>query len=205
MFLQVFQGRVRHSEPVYVELDAWIKEIAPGTEGWLGSTAGVTDDNRFIGIARWQSSAAARHHGERPEQKHWWSAFAELFEDPPTLRESSEVLLDVRAEPDQARFVQVMQGRATDLDQARRLFGSHGGEWASFRPEILGTVGCLFDDGGYTVATYFTDEASAREGEHRTPPAELQQQMDDISSLAVGLPEYFDLREPWVHSPANSR
>lgn len=201
MFIQVFQGQVRHSEPVYVELDVWIKEIAQGTHGWLGSTAGVTDDKRFIGIARWESSEAARRHGERPEQKHWWSAFTELFVDPPTLRESTQVFLDVRAEPDEARFVQVMQGRGTDLDRARELLGAHRGEWASFRPEILGTVGCLFDDGGYTVATYFTDEAAARAGEHRTPPPELQEQMDELNSLAVGLPEYFDLREPWVHSP----
>jgi hypothetical protein len=201
VFLQVIQGQVRHSEPVYVELDVWIKEISRSAEGWLGSTAGVTEDKRFIGLGRWDSAASARRHGERPAQKHWWSAFTELFTDPPTLRESSDVFIDVPGEPDLARFVQVMQGRGTDMGRARELMGSHSEEWAAFRPEILGTVGCMFDDGAYTMAIYFTDEQAAREGERKEPPEELKAEMEELNSLSVGVPEFFDLREPWIQSP----
>jgi len=201
VFIQVIQGQVRHSEPVYVELDAWIKEISRSVEGWLGSTAGVTDDKRFIALARWESEEAARRHSARPEQDHWWKAFSELFDDPPTFRETSEVFIDVPREPDQARFVQVMQGRGTDMDRARELMGAHSDQWAAFRPDILGTVGCMFGD-GYTTASYFTNEEAAREGERKPPPPELQAEMDELESLVVGVPEFFDLREPWVHTPS---
>ena len=35
-------------------------------------------------------------------------------------------------------------------------------DWASFRPEILGSVGALHPDGAYTMCIYFTSEAEAR-------------------------------------------
>ena len=203
MFVQVIQGRVRHAEPVYVELDAWMKEIGPGTQGWLGSTAGVTSDKRFIALARWESPDAAARHSARPEQDHWWRAFGELFEDFPTVRETSDVVTDLRREPYEARFVQVMQGRSTDPRRAYELAGTHSDEWRGFRPEILGTMACLHDDDAYTVAAYFTDEQAAREGERRTPPPELATEMDEVNSLAIGMPEYYDLGEPWIHSPSH--
>jgi hypothetical protein len=201
VFIQVIQGNVRHAEPVLVELDAWIKEIARGTVGWLGSTAGVTADKRFIGLARWESEDAARRHSARPEQDHWWSAFTELFVDLPTFRETTEVMVDTPGDPDHARFVQVIQGRGSDPARARDLMGAHEAEWAAFRPEILGTVSALFDDGGYTMAVYFTNEEAAREGERKQPPPALKAQMDELNSLTLGEPEFYDLREPWVHSP----
>ena len=117
------------------------------------------------------------------------------------MRGSSDVIIDVPGEPNQARFVQVIQGRGSDLARARALMGSHPQEWAAFRPEILGTVGCLFDDGSYTMAVYFIDEAAAREGERKTPPPELKAEMDELNSLTVGEPEFFDLPEPWTDSP----
>jgi len=203
VFVQVIQGQVRHAEPVYVELDVWLKEVGPGTQGWLGSTAGVTSDMRFVGLARWESPEAAERHSARPEQDHWWQAFRELFVDLPTVRGTSDVVTDLRREPYEARFVQVMQGRSTDPRRAHELAGSHSDEWRRFRPEILGTVACLHDDDAYTVAVYFTNERAAREGERRTPPPDLAAEMDEMSTLAVGMPEFFDLREPWIHSPSH--
>lgn len=202
MFMQVFQGQVRHAEPVYVELDQWVKEIARGTTGWIRSAAGVTDDKRFIGFALWESQDDARRHAARPEQQHWWQAFSTLFVDLPTTIESADVFVDLPGDPEHAHFVQVMQGRSTNPDRARELLGSHRAEWAAFRPEILGTVGCLHDDGTYTMAVYFTDEQAAREGERKQPPPDLKAEMDELMSLSTGEPEYFDLRSPWLHSPS---
>jgi hypothetical protein len=201
VFIQVIQGRVRHAEPVYVELDQWIKEIAQSAEGWVGSTAGVTDDMRFIGLSRWETEELARRHSARPEQDHWWSAFTTLFDAPPTFSETTQVVVDTPGDPDRARFVQVVRGRGSNPARARELMGAHSKEWAEFRPETLGTVGALFDDGGFTMAVYFTDEAAAREGERKEPPPVLKAEMDELNSLMVGQPEFFDLREPWLHSP----
>ncbi len=200
MFIQVIQGQVRHAEPVYVELDQWIKELSRTAEGWLGTTAGVTGDNRFIALSRWESEDLARRNSTRPEQDSWWRSFSELFTELPTFHESSDVVLDIQGDPDHARFVQVMQGRGREPDRARELLTSHPEEWAAFRPEILGSVGCTYDDGAYTMAIYFTNEEEAREGERKQPPPELQAEMDEMMTLSEGEPVFFDLREPWLHS-----
>jgi hypothetical protein len=202
VFVQVIEGRVRHTEPVYVELDVWIKELSRSAQGWLGSTAGVTDDMRFIALSRWDSAESARQHSARPEQDHWWRAFRELFVDAPAFRETSDIFVDTPGDPDQARFVQVMRGAATDPGRARDLMGAHRGQLATFRPEVLGTLACAHGDGTLTVAAYFTTEDAAREGERKQPPPELKADMDELNSLAIGPLEFFDLREPWLHSPA---
>jgi hypothetical protein len=110
------------------------------------------------------------------------------------------VFLDIQGDPDHARFVQVMQGRGTNPGRARELMSSHSDEWAAFRPEVLGSVGCMYDDGAYTMAVYFTDEESAREGERKQPPPELQAEMEEMNAMSVGEPDFFDLRAPWLHS-----
>ena len=52
MFVQVIQGQVTDAGKVRAALDRWAAEVAPGAIGWLGSTAGVTGDGRFIALAR---------------------------------------------------------------------------------------------------------------------------------------------------------
>jgi hypothetical protein len=98
-------------------------------------------------------------------------------------------------------FVQVIQGRGSDPDRARELMAQDSTEWAGFRPEILGSVAVGHEGGAYTMAIYFTTEAAAREGERKEPPPELKAQMDEMAALSVGEPEFFDLTQPWLHSP----
>jgi len=43
----------------------WIQELAPVALGWLGSTGGVTDDGRFIAVARFGSREAPTATGSR--------------------------------------------------------------------------------------------------------------------------------------------
>jgi len=51
------------------------------------------------------------------------------------------------------------------------------------------------------MALYFTSEAEAREGERKEPPPELKAQMEEMDKLSVGVPEFFDLKDPWLNSP----
>jgi hypothetical protein len=74
------------------------------------------------------------------------------------------------------------------------------GEWAAFRPDIIGSVAVEHDEGFYTVALYFTTEQAAREGERKEPPPELKAQMEEMDALSIGEPEFFDLKEPWLNS-----
>jgi hypothetical protein len=201
MFVQVIQGQVADAGEVRAALDRWAAEVAPGSIGWLGSTAGVTEDGRFIALARFESEDAARRNSDRPEQDRWWAETSQLFSGEATFKDSSDVTVDLVGEPDEAGFVQVMQGRGTDTDRARELMSDDSSAWADFRPEILGSVAVGHEGGAYTMAVYFTSEAEAREGERREPPPELRAQMEEMAALNLGEPEYFDLKQPWLYSP----
>jgi hypothetical protein len=201
MFVQVIQGQVADAEQLHAALDRWAQELAPGASGWLGSTAGVTEDGRFIALARFESEEAARANSSRPEQDRWWSETAKLFTGEPTFKDSTDVIPDVSGDPDTAGFVQVMQGRGTDPDRARELMAEDSSEWADFRPEVIGSVAVGHDGGAYTMAMYFTSEAEAREGERKELPPKLKAQMDEMAALSVGVPDFFDLKQPWLYSP----
>jgi hypothetical protein len=201
MFVQVIQGKVRDPEQAHAALDRWSEELAAGAAGWLGSTAGVTEDGTFLATARFESEDAARANSERPEQDRWWSEASQLFSDEPTFLDSSEVDVDLQGDPDRAGFVQVIQGRTSDPQRARELMNEGPDDWSSFRPDMLGSLSVGHDEGAYTVVLYFTSEEEAREGERKEPPAELKAQIDEMGKLEVGEPTFLDLKQPWLYSP----
>ena len=201
MFVQVIQGRVSDPGPVRAAFERWVEELAPGAAGWLGSTAGVTDDGRCIALARFESEQAARRNSDRPEQERWWAETSKLFAGEVGFRDSTKVLVDVVGDPDEAGFVQVIQGRSSDPGRARELMGQGSSDWAAFRPDVIGSVLVEHDEGAYTMALYFTSEEEAREGERKEPPPDIKAQMEEMDALSVGEPEFFDLKQPWLYSP----
>jgi hypothetical protein len=201
MFVQVIQGQVSDADRIHAALDQWVHDLAPGADGWLGATAGVTDDGTFIEVVRFDSEEAARRNSNRPEQDQWWAETARLFSGKPIFHDSTDVIVDTPGEPERAGFVQIMQGRGTDPDRARELMEQDSDKWAEFRPDILGSVGAQYEGGAYTMAMYFTSEKEAREGERKEPPPELKAQMDEMNALSAGPPEFYDIREPWLYSP----
>jgi hypothetical protein len=201
MFVQVIRGQVSDGDQVRAALDRWMQDLAPGASGWLGSTAGVTEDGRFIALARFESEDAARRNSDRPEQDRWWTETSKLFTGEVTFRDSTDVTVDVNGDPDSAGFVQIMQGRGTDPDRAKELMSQNPDEWAAFRPDVICSVAVGHEGGAYTMAMYFTSEAEAREGERKQPPPELAALMAEMDKLSVGEPEFFDLKQPWIYSP----
>lgn len=201
MFVQVIKGRVSDREEMHAALDQWAQELAPAATGWLGTTAGVTAAGQLVVVVRFDSEEAARRNSDRPEQGQWWAQTAKLFTDEPTFRESTEVDLDLPGDPDQAGFVQVIEGRSSDPARARELMAQNPQAWAAFRPEILGSVGIGFDGGEYTAVLYFTSEEAAREGERKEAPPELKAQMDAMGAVEVGAPAFHDLTDPWLYAP----
>lgn len=204
MFVQVIQGQVQDAEQAHAAFDRWVEELAPEATGWLGTTAGVTEDGRFIALARFESAEAARQNSESPAQDKWWHEFASVLTDDAIFHDSDDVTLDLQGDPNSAGFVQVMQGKGSSPERARELMAQDPEVWAAFRPDVIGTVTTMYDSGDYTMAIYFTSEADAREGEQKEPPAEIKAAMDELTALAEGPPEYFDLKQPWLYSPAST-
>ena len=74
MFIQVIQGMCTDEAMLRQHMDRWREDLAPGADGWLGGTYGMTDDGQFVGVVRFESREAAARNSLRPEQGEWWAA-----------------------------------------------------------------------------------------------------------------------------------
>ena len=200
MFIQVIQGKVSDEAGLRSTLDQWEDRLAAGAVGWLGTTAGVTDDGRFIALARFSDAAAAKANSERPEQGEWFAEVSKHFDGEPDFMDCENVQVMLDGGSDDAGFVQVMRGRSTDVARMHSLFLSHSDDMRQARPEIIG--GLLLDggDGQYVEAIYFTSEADARKGEASDPPEEVRAEIEEAMGL-MGDATYFDLKDPILRSP----
>jgi hypothetical protein len=201
MFIQVVEGRVSDAGRLRAAMDEWLEGLAPGADGWLGSTAGVTDDGRFVALVRFESQDAARRNSDRPEQDQWWTETAKLLTGDVTFHDCRESVSFGRGGSDDAGFVQVIQGRVRDVERMRALNEQAESAWGDFRPDVIGGIVALHGDGGFTNAVYFTSEEEARAGEGAEPPVELKALMEEEQSLYEGDLRFFDLRVPWLSSP----
>jgi hypothetical protein len=201
MFVQIIQGTTSDPEGLRAAGDRWIRDLAPGATGWLGSTSGVTEDGRAITVVRFESEEDARRNSDRPQQDQWWAETSKLYNGDASFKDSTDVTVDLQGDPDQAGFVQIMQGRGGDPERARELMNTDADKWAEFRPDILGSVAVGHEDGAYTMVLYFTSEAEAREGERKEVPPELRANMEEMDKLTIGETEFFDLKQPELRSP----
>jgi hypothetical protein len=203
MFIQVIQAKVSDAAGLRSTLDEWEQRLAPGAVGWLGTTAGITDDGTFIALARFSDADAAQANSERPEQGEWFAEVAKQFDGEPDFLDCDDVKEWMGGGSDDAGFVQIMRGRAErseDASRMRDMMAQRGDNVRADRPEILGGLMLLADDGRWVNAIYFTSEKEAREGEAKPPPEEIRAEIEENMS-ALGDVTYFDLKDPILRSP----
>jgi hypothetical protein len=197
MFIQVITGEVADAAGLESAFDRWRTEVRPGATGFLGSTAGVTADGRFVALARFESVEAARANSDRAEQGAWWAEVEKCLAAPPTFHDCTEVDTFRSGGSDDAGFVQIMQGRA-DRERLRALDERVEAVLPDLRPDLLGSVRA-WDGDQYTEAAYFTSEAEARAGEAKPPPPELADAMREWQDV-MGPVTYYDLPHPMLIS-----
>ena len=200
MFAQIIRGKVSDPTAVRPVVDRWMTELGPTAKGWLGSTSGVTDDNEVFVLVRFESEEAARANSDRPEQGAWWAEMEKVFDGQPAFQDSNDVQVDTSGDPDAAGFVQVMTGQVRDPDRAKELVANQP-RMQDVRPDVLGSVTVGHDDAKWTMIVYFRSEQEAREGERKEVPAEIAKAMEELQSLAIGQPQFLDLKNPWLDSP----
>jgi hypothetical protein len=201
MFAQVIQGRARGAEALAKRMEEWDRDLKPGAQGFLGSTAGVSDDGEFIAIARFESEEAARRNSDRPEQGEWWAETARYLEGGVRFYDCTEVEVLWGGGSDDAGFVQVIQGRLQDEDHKARWRQAEADaeQWLrDNRPDLIGGVRA-WQGTNFSDFVYFTSEEEARAGEKRQPPAE-QGGADDWMGQVEDL-KFIDLRRPVFSSP----
>ncbi len=198
MFVQIINGRVKDADEVR-RLDArWRKDVMPGAKGFLGSTVGVADDNRFLAFVRFSDAAAARANSDRPEQSAWWAEFEKCLEGTPTFRESNDVALLFDGGSDKAGFVQVMEGSVSDRAKAEAFETPEMlDELHAARPDLIGSIRAWLDGGKFVDVAYFTNEGDARKGEKSE---QFSEQSEQYMAL-FGDMAFLDLRDPILTSP----
>jgi hypothetical protein len=167
----------------------------------LGSTGGVTDANELFILTLFESEEEARANEARPEQGQFWAEVFDLFRSEPAIQTSTRVYSDTNGDLNSTGFVQIRSGQVSDGDRMLDLMEGN----SSFRTaheDILGIVGVVSDDGGFTNAVYFTSyEASCRLDEDNDMPSDVQARGEEMMTLVVGEPEYLDLKDPWLGCP----
>src|SRR5918998_5468997 len=119
MFIQILRGRAVDRDGVVRQLDRWREELSDGAAGWLGSTAGITGDDRFVGSFRFDSAESARRNSDRPEQTEWWNDFSK-YVDTPRFWDCDLVEEYKGGGSDDAGFVQVIMCRVLKPEEFRR-------------------------------------------------------------------------------------
>lgn len=197
MYIQVITGKVVDPEGLERQMDRWDRELRPGADGFLGATSGTTDDGRFIALARFESEDAAQRNSGRSEQGEWWAETEKTVSDV-EFRNSVEVVTMGGGGSNDAGFVQVMRGRIIDagkMQELRAKMAEFESVMAGFRPDVLGDVTIVHDDGTYTDVIYFTSESEARANEAKEMPVEAQAMFAEWSA-AASVDEYLDLKKP---------
>ncbi|MEO6145177.1 MAG: hypothetical protein ABIP19_14470 [Dermatophilaceae bacterium] len=202
VFIQIIQGTCRDADTLHRQMDMWRQEMGPKAEGWLGGTYGVTDDNQFIGVVRFESKEAAARNSTRPEQGAWWAETEKCFDGDVTFHDCDEALEFLGGGADDAGFVQVIQGRVEDPERFRRFFEQQPMDMLKqARPEIIGGTIAMEPDGRFTQTVAFRTEDAAREGERQEMPEEMSRTMEEEMSQMKDV-TYLDLRHPWFASKA---
>ena len=199
MFIQVFQGKVADEAGLQRCMDRWMKELQPGAEGYLGTTAGTADDGTYVALARFESEDAARRNSERPEQAAWWAETQKCFEGEVSFMDCANVTPWLGGGSDQAGFVQIMEGHSSDAARMLHLLTEASARIHEVRPEIMGGMFATYGDDGYVEAIYFTSEAEARNQEKMSMPDDLRSLFEEEQQLG-GDVTYYDLHRPMLVS-----
>lgn len=194
MFVQVIQGKATDRDALEKQWRKWSEQVKPVAEGFLGATAGVTSDGRFVAVARFQSEAAARRNSDLSEQTQWWLE-TEKYLEGATFVDCTGAEEWLGGGSDDAGFVQVITGTS---EEDRDMTPGQEEQIRKVRPDLIGGLSAKHPDGKtWTTVAYFTDEAAAREGEQKD---EFQREMQEAGATP-DLNTYWDLSNPWLDGP----
>jgi hypothetical protein len=196
MFIQVIHGMCTDETTLRRQMDRWREELAPGADGWLGGTYGMTEDGRFVGVVRFDSRESAERNSARPEQGAWWEETSRCFDGQATFHDCDDAIVMLDGGSDEAGFVQVIEGRLDDPQHFREWMSQPMDMLQGARPEIIGATIAIDEDGWFAETVSFRSEQAAREGEARPMPADVQEQWDREMSHVRDM-EFLDLHHPW--------
>jgi hypothetical protein len=196
VFIQVIQGRAANPSGIRKELNRWQRQLAVDADGWLGSTAGTTEDGWSVVVVYFASEQQARRNSNRPEQRAWWrQASRHLGEI--AFHDAAKVHLYRDGRSDLAGYVEIIQGHTDNLERMASLGGDQEEVLAREAPHILGVTVAEHADrpGDFTQIVYFTSEQDAQSFEPEPPTEADEPAQEERRSLLTNL-RSFDLHHP---------
>jgi hypothetical protein len=203
MFIRVIQGRATNPPGIRRDLGRWQRMLAADADGWLGSTAGITEDGWSITVVCFASQAQARRNSDRPEQREWWRDASQHLARI-AVHDTAKVHTYGDGAADEAGFVQVIQGHSDHLERMASLARDQDEVLAREAPHILGVTVAEHADrpGDFTQIMYYTSEQNARSYEQDPAIEEDEPAQEERRRLLTNL-RSFDLRDPQMLSPSD--
>jgi hypothetical protein len=203
MFIRVIQGRATNPPGIRRDLGRWQRQLGADADGWLGSTAGITEDGWSITVVRFASEAQARRNSARSEQREWWRDASQHLARV-VVHDAAKVHTYGEGGADEAGFVQVIQGHSDDLERMASLGRNQEEVLAREAPHILGMTVAEHADrpGDFTQIVYFTSEHDARRFEP-VSAAEADEPVQEERRRLLTELRCFDLRDPQLLSPSD--
>src|SRR5947209_5749424 len=193
------EGRVGDRNGLQAQLAAWMSDLQPGADGWLGTTAGVTADGMFIAVTRFESQDAAKANSDRPEQGEWWEKTAATFDGDVAFTDCPDVDAFGAGGSDDAGFVQVMMGRA-DRAAILPLADELDAVLRRVRPDVIGGTAAWPGNGTFIQTVYFTSEGEARANEGAAPMSDQDRADAERLMSLMQVDRYIDLPDPLLYS-----
>jgi hypothetical protein len=203
MFIRVIQARATNPPGIRRDLGRWQRLLAADADGWLGTTAGITEDGWSITVVRFASQAQARRNSDRPEQREWWRDASQHLARV-AVHDAPKVHTYRNGGADEASFVQVLQGYSDNLERLAAFGRDHEEVLAREAPQILGMTVAEHADwpGDFTQIVYFTCEQDARRFAQQPSAAAGEPVFVQLRGLMTTA-RCFDLRDPQLLSPSD--
>lgn len=198
MFVQIIEAPVADAGQVEAVYRRWFEDLAPGADGWLASTAGITEEGTFIAVVRFASQEAARRNSQRDEQGAWWDEMTTHLADEAVFHDSLHAATFGDGRPDDAGFVHIIRGKATDLEGAHaRVAAEQQHHVNEHHLPVLGGLLATYGNGGFTELIYYPSEEEARDREGGLP-REGVMIVERVAGSVIDA-RHLHLRDPWLH------
>jgi hypothetical protein len=153
MFVLKVEARTTQPDALRKHVLTWPADVGKSATGWLGNTAGVSDDGHFILLMRFVSEEAAWITSDLDESGRWWQRCARHLDTKPVFTGSTKVRGILGGGSDDAAVVRITRGRATE-DRLRDSLRELETIALNERAVVIGGIVAWHDEDRFTEALY---------------------------------------------------
>lgn len=198
MFVFTVEARTSAPDALRGHVLRWPSDVGTIADGWLGNTAGVSAEGKFLLLMRFRSEESALITSDRPEYGTWWQVCRQHLATSPVFTPSTNITGILGGGSDTAAAVQITRGRAAPnrlREGLRELESMAVGE----RSGVIGGIVAWHEENRFTEALYFSSPDPARLQAQATPLGRFMA----AHASSIEYASVIELPDPWLTSPPN--